>query len=118
MNKIKIAVVGLHFGAEFVPIYQNHPDVSEVIIADINPAALNKIKEKYNIDRVYDCLDDVLNEPDIDCVHLVTPVNHHAPQSVAVMQSGKHCACTIPMGLSLSEIEDVIRAQRNPAKII
>lgn len=29
---MRIAVVGLNFGAEFVPIYQHHPDVERVAI--------------------------------------------------------------------------------------
>jgi len=28
-NKIKVAVIGSGFGADFIPIYQNHPDCEE-----------------------------------------------------------------------------------------
>ena len=39
--KIKAAVVGLQFGAEFVPIYRDHPDVSRVAVCDLDPAKLD-----------------------------------------------------------------------------
>ena len=50
-DKIRVAVVGLGFGAEFVPIYLDHPDVASVAICDSNPArldkAVDKIRKKY-----------------------------------------------------------------------
>ena len=36
-ESIKVAVVGLGFGAEFVPIYLDHPNVESVMICDSDP---------------------------------------------------------------------------------
>ena len=36
---LHIAVVGLGFGAEFVPIYLDHPDVAAVAICDADARA-------------------------------------------------------------------------------
>ena len=33
-KKLKIGVVGISFGMEFVAIYKKHPDVASVVIAD------------------------------------------------------------------------------------
>lgn len=33
-NKIKVGMVGISFGMEFIPIYMKHPDVYEIAIAD------------------------------------------------------------------------------------
>ena len=41
-----IAVVGLGFGADFVPIYRAHPLVSHVTICDPNPEATNRVTEE------------------------------------------------------------------------
>lgn len=35
-NKIKVGMVGISFGMEFIPIYMKHPDVYEIAIADTN----------------------------------------------------------------------------------
>ena len=115
-KKVKIAVVGMGFGAEFVPIYQSHPDVSEVAIIDSNPATLRRIANKFGIDKTYLNLETFLKESDFDAVHLVTPIDYHAPQTVAVLNSGRHCACTIPMGLSFIELSDIISARRKSGK--
>ena len=58
----------------------------------------------------------VLQNPDVDAVHLVIPPALHAPMSVQVLNAGKHCACTIPMGMSMKELEDVIKARKASGK--
>ena len=35
-KKIRVAIVGLGFGAEFIPIYQAHPDAEMVAICRRN----------------------------------------------------------------------------------
>ncbi|WP_424768736.1 Gfo/Idh/MocA family protein [Paenibacillus sp. sgz302251] len=111
-KRVRVALVGLGFGAEFVPIYKHHPNVEEIVICDANEDILNEIGDKFSIQRRYTNFDDLIASDTIDAVHLVTPIQYHAPQSIAVLQSGKHCACTIPMGLSMEELRDVIAAQR------
>ena len=114
--KVRIALVGLRFGAEFIPIYRHHPDVASLTICDTDDEVLAKWGETYEIEGRARRLEEVLASDDIDAVHLVTPVNDHARQSVAVLAAGKHCACTIPMGLTPVELAAVIAAQRESKK--
>ncbi|WP_276353764.1 Gfo/Idh/MocA family protein [Cohnella caldifontis] len=115
-KKIKVALVGLGFGAEFVPIYKHHPMVGDIAIVDGNEDVLKETGDKFSITHRYTDIADVLRNDAWDAVHLVTPIQYHAPQSIAVLNAGKHCACTIPMGLSLQELRDVIAAQRASGK--
>ena len=39
-KKVRVAIVGLGFGAEFIPIYQNHPDAEMYAICRRNKAEL------------------------------------------------------------------------------
>ena len=118
MKKLNVALVGLSFGLEFAAIYCRHPDVEKVYIVDKNPKLLEIAKQRYSIpdDRCFTDLQNVLDIPEIDAVHLVTPPATHAPFSVRVLKAGKHCGCTIPMGMSISELEDVIRARKESGK--
>lgn len=43
--------VGMRFGAEFVPIYQRHPDVEWVSIADTDPKRVDETRSAFGIDR-------------------------------------------------------------------
>lgn len=115
-RKIRVALVGLGFGAEFVPIYKQHPHVEEIAICDGNEELLKEIGDKFSIKDRYTDIDEIIHSDKYDAVHLVTPIQFHAKQSVAVLKSGKHCACTIPMGLSIQELRDVIAAQQESKK--
>lgn len=115
-RKLKIALVGLSFGAEFVPIYAKHPSVGAVVLVDSDRELLDRIGDKFLIDARLDSLDEALNDNSIDAIHLVTPPATHAPLSVKALDAGKHCACTIPMGMSLDELDRVIEARKRSGK--
>jgi predicted dehydrogenase len=114
-RKLRIAVVGLGFGAEFVPIYQAHPDVESVGICDPADTVLHAVGERYGIAQRFAELREVLRA-DLDAVHLVTPIPLHAEQAVAVLDAGKHCACTVPMALSIEDWRRVVAAQRRAGR--
>ncbi|MGA1545295.1 MAG: gfo/Idh/MocA family oxidoreductase, partial [Saprospiraceae bacterium] len=40
--KINIAIIGLGFGAEFIPIYQRHPNANLVAVCQRNESKLNE----------------------------------------------------------------------------
>ncbi|KAM0550217.1 hypothetical protein ACHAPJ_009065 [Fusarium lateritium] len=113
---LRVAVVGIGFGAEFVPIYQAHPNVASVALCDVDPAVLKNASDNFNITETYTNLDDVLAAPHIDTVHLVTPIPQHAKQTIQVLRSGKHCACTVPMATSVEDLEAIIAAQKESGK--
>ena len=114
MKKLNVALVGLSFGLEFAAIYCKHPDVDKVYLVDQNEKLLRIARERYSIpeERCHTELQEVLDNPEIDAVHLVTPPATHAPFSVRVLNAGKHCGCTIPMGMSIQELNDVIHARK------
>ena len=113
---IRVAVVGLGFGAEFVPIYLDHPDVASVAICDLDEERLNRTGERFNIQRRFRDVEEVVRSEEFDAVHLVSGIPDHAAQAAAVLRSGKHCACTVPMATSLADLRAVIQAQRLSGK--
>ncbi len=116
MKKLNVAVVGLGFGGSFVEIYKNHPNVGKVKLCDTNQEQLQKFVKMGGISQAYTDFQDVLNDPEIDAVHLVTPIPLHEDQTVQVLESGKHCACTVPMATSLEGIRRITEAVRRTGK--
>lgn len=49
MKKLNVAVVGLSFGLEFVPIYLEHPDVEKVYLVDTDASLLHVAQNRYGI---------------------------------------------------------------------
>ena len=50
-KKFRVAMVGLGFGAEFIPIYQRHPLGSVEAICRRNEQELNAVGDKFGIGR-------------------------------------------------------------------
>ena len=51
MKKINIAIVGLGFGAEFIPIYQRHPNANMYAICQRDPKKLETIGEAFGVEK-------------------------------------------------------------------
>jgi predicted dehydrogenase len=109
---IRMAVAGLGFGAEFVPIYLDHPDVAEVTLCDADPERLRRTADRFGIEQRRSSVDELLADDAIDAVHLVTGIPDHAAQATAALQAGKHCACTVPMATTLADLHAIVAAQR------
>ncbi|MES2571742.1 MAG: Gfo/Idh/MocA family oxidoreductase, partial [Verrucomicrobiota bacterium] len=50
-KKINIAIVGLGFGAEFIPIYQRHPNANMVAICQRTQSKLDEVGNAYGIEK-------------------------------------------------------------------
>ena len=111
-NTINIALVGLGFGAEFIPIYQRHPNANLVALCQRNQAKLDEIGDAAAVAKRYTSYEELLADPDIDAVHINTPIPDHAPQAIAALKAGKHVACTVPMATSLEDCETIVRLCR------
>ncbi len=114
--KVRLVVVGLGFGAEFLPIYQNHPDVEEVAICDLNPERLASVGDRFNVARRFSSFDEVVSSDDYNAVHLLTPVPLHAEQTIRILESGKHCACAVVMGTTMEELRAIVAVQLQTGK--
>jgi len=107
---INVAIVGLGFGAEFIPIYQRHPNANMYAICQRNREKLNEIGEHFSIEKRYDDYDELLKDPAVDAVHINTPIPNHAEQSIKALRAGKHVACTVPMATSVEECKQIVEA--------
>ena len=86
------------------------PHAEAVVIADINRAAAEAVASRYNIPKVVDSPDAVINDPGIDAIVLCTPTNTHADLIAQAAQAGKHIFCEKPVSLSLKKIDESIAA--------
>lgn len=116
-DKVKVAVVGLEFGAEFVPIYQRHPDVELYAICRRNRELLDQVGDQFGVERRFTRFEDLLEIDEIDAIHIVTPIAAHAWMSVASLEAGKHTACTVPMATSTKDCLKIVEAKRRARKV-
>jgi predicted dehydrogenase len=58
-----------------------------------------------------------LKDPNVDAVHINSPIPDHAPQSLAALKAGKHVACTVPMATSVEDCNALVEARRKSGKV-
>ena len=102
---VNVAMVGLGFGAEFLPIYQAHPNAHVAAICRRNEVELNKVGDALGIEKRYTEFEDVLADPSVDFVHINSPIGDHAWMSMEALQAGKHVMCTVPMATTIEECD-------------
>lgn len=108
-KKVNVAIIGLGFGAEFIPIYQKHPNANMYAICQRTESKLNEIGDQFNIEKRYTKFEDVLADPNVDFVHINTAIPDHAPQSIAALKAGKHVMSTVPMATTIEECEQIVQ---------
>jgi len=110
MKPFNVAIIGLGFGAEFIPIYQRHPLANMYAICQRNEEKLQLVADAFKIEKAYTDYDELLKDPLVDVVHINTPIQNHAEQSLKALRAGKHVACTVPMATSVEDCRLIVEA--------
>src|SRR5437868_10293738 len=116
MRKINVAIVGLGFGAEFIPIYQRHPNANMYAICQRTEKKLNEVGDNFKVAKRYAKYADVLADPQVDFVHINSPIPDHAPQAIAALKAGKHVMCTVPMATTVDECRQIVELVKQTGK--
>ena len=61
-RKLNIAIVGLGFGAEFIPIYQRHPHAHMYAICQRSQDKLDATGNAFGIEKRYTSFEDLLRD--------------------------------------------------------
>ena len=115
-KKVRVAIIGLGFGAEFIPIYQNHPQAEMYAICQRTQEKLDQIGDAFGVGRA-------VHEAGTTCWPIRTstpststrPFPITPPQSLAGLQAGKHVACTVPMATTVDECRAIWSRPSAPA---
>jgi predicted dehydrogenase len=108
MEKARVGLIGLGFGSEFIPIYQAHPKTEVAAICQRTKSRVDEVGDRFGIATRYTDFREVLTEPNVDFVHINSPIPDHAPQTIAALQAGKHVMCTVPMATTLEEAREIV----------
>jgi predicted dehydrogenase len=107
-NNIRVALAGLGFGAEFIPIYLKYPGVELTAVCQRTKSKLDPIADAFGIEKRYTSFEEMIQDPEIDAVHINTPIPDHGWQSIAALKAGKRVACTVPMATTVEECREIV----------
>lgn len=103
---IRMGMIGIGVGgAEILPAMDSTPGIELYAGADINAVTRERFQARYPEAKVYDSIESLCADPDLDAVWVSTPNRFHAPNTIYALEHGKHVVVEKPMALSIEEAD-------------
>lgn len=111
MRRIRCGVIGLGwFGEHHVDTLQQLPMADVTAVCTRQPDRLDEITRKYNVPKSYTDYRQLLADPEIDLVTIVTHVGDHLEPTLAALKAGKHVFLEKPMADSVAACDRIVAA--------
>jgi len=80
------------------------------VVCDLTLEAAEQASIRLGFERFTDNWLDVINDPEIDVIDIVTPNNSHAEIAIAAAKAGKHVICEKPLANTAEESKRMLEA--------
>ena len=111
MDKVGFAVVGLGiWGETHVKTYAHHPNVDLVRVCDMNEDRAKQKAEEYSVGTYGTDFREVMDDPAVQAVSVVTPDFAHTDIAVAAAEAGKHILLEKPMATTVQDCQRILDA--------
>jgi predicted dehydrogenase len=109
MRKIKTAVVGTGFmGKVHSEAIRRLGNVEIAAVVGSNAKTAAAFGEAIGVERTTGDYKELLNDREIEAVHICTPNAQHYPMSKAFFDAGKAVLCEKPLSMTAAEAEDMV----------
>ena len=114
--KLNVGLIGLgRLGRNYArDLAARIPCTRLVAVADVDGAVVDTIVREFGIPRGSTDPGDVMADPSVDAVVIVTPTNTHRAVTEAAVAAGKAIFCEKPLSISLDEAIAIKRAVDRP----
>lgn len=108
---MKIGLIGCGRIADLhARAYQNQSEISLYALCDVDLEKGRLRQQEWKAEKVYTDYRDLLADPEVKAVEILTPYDTHEEIAIAAAQAGKHIACQKPMTTSLSSARRMANA--------
>lgn len=112
-KKLKAAIAGAgDISMLHRPAYVGHPDCELYAICDPDEATLARRVAEWKPRKAYAAYGELLADPEVELIEVLTPHHLHADMVVAAAEAGKHVSVQKPMCVTIAEADRMIRAAR------
>lgn len=109
-GELRVAVVGAgYWGKNLVRNFASLERCRLATVCDTDPKVRERVEREHPGVHVTSELEEVLADPDIDAVALVTPAVSHASQALKAIDARKHVYVEKPLALSVEDGREVVR---------
>lgn len=107
-SEIKAGVVGVGFiGVAHVEALRRL-GANVVGVVGSTPERAQAKADIADLPKVYDTVEAMAGDPDIDVIHIASPNYAHADQVRICLDAGKHVVCEKPLALNSADTEDLV----------
>jgi predicted dehydrogenase len=119
MDKVRLALVGCGTISQLnAPGYLQHERCEVVALCDPRRERAEQRARAWSISpAITTDYAEVLNDPHVDAVELLTPTHLHAAQIIAGLEAGKHVSCQKPIASTMAEIGAIAQAVERTNRI-
>jgi UDP-N-acetylglucosamine 3-dehydrogenase len=111
MDTIRIGVIGLgRFGEVHCQALMNLPGIQLVALCTRNKSRLEEFGNHFSVDRRYTNYMDLLADPQLDAVSVVTMWDQHAAPVLAALAAGKHVFVEKPLASTATDCDEIVSA--------
>ncbi|WP_349407500.1 Gfo/Idh/MocA family oxidoreductase [Pseudalkalibacillus sp. SCS-8] len=104
MKRLKAGIIGTGFSAmSHLEALKRLPNVEVVAIASSKREKAERVARQYHIEKAFDQVDEMIQDPDIDVIHNCSSNHLHFPFNKEVLQAGKHLLSEKPLALNSKE---------------
>lgn len=119
MKPIRLGIIGVgQIGKQHLERYSTIAGAQVVAACDIDAPELARVAERFKIPHTYYSFRELLQRDDLDAVDVCLHNNYHAPVSIAVMESGKHCYCEKPIAGTYADGASMLEASRRTGRML
>lgn len=120
-GKLQIGIIGCGgiSNQKHMPNLHKLADLCEMVaFCDLIEERAQKARADFGAPdaKVYTDYQELIKDPEIDLVHVLTPNVSHCPISVAAFEAGKHVMCEKPMAASSADAKKMIDAWKKSGK--
>ena len=111
MEQVRLGIVGTGNIADLnVAGYLEHPRCDVRAVCDVDAELAASAARRWGVEQVYDGLDHLLADPEIDAVEILTPTHLHHEHVLAALAAGKHVSVQKPVANSVREAREMEQA--------
>jgi len=119
MRTIGYGVIGLgFFGEKHAEVAACLPNVALRAVCTRREQRRKEIQSRLGVPSAYADYRDLLADPEIEAVSIVTHVDDHVAPAVAALRAGKHVLLEKPMARTVAECERIIAAAEKADRIL
>ena len=120
---LTIGVIGCGSVAEnaYMPLAVNlmaKGKIKSVVFYDQKQERAEKLKNKFTNTTAAKSIDDLLGNPEVDAVLILTSMNEHGDLATKSLQAGKHVLVEKPMATTLERAEELIKVSKQVNKVL